>query len=169
MKKLILAGAFALLGAVTVNAQSKDGHFELGPHVGLPTYKGATLNLGVDAAYLWNVAPSFELGAITGYSHFFGKDYTVDIPGVGTQTIKAKGSGIVPLAATARYNFDGSKFNIGTDLGYAFYIAEGASGGDFYYQPKVGYDLGQGNLYLGFKGMGDANNGVVTLGYSHKF
>lgn len=165
MKKLFLVGALALFGAV--NAQ-KSGHFELGAHIGLPVGDAADytgFNIGADAAYLWNIAQNFELGLTTGYSHYTGKDYTV-----AGYTVKSDGGGIVPLAATGRYNFTGG-FTIGADLGYAFYTGEGADGGGFYYQPKIGYNVGQGNVYLGYKGVSEDgyNLNSINLGYVYKF
>lgn len=166
MKKLFLASALALFGAVTMNAQT-TGNFKLGAHIGIPVGDAAdavSFNAGVDAGYVWNVAPKFELGLITGYSHYFGKDIDT---GFGTYNVPD--FGIVPLAATGQYNVDGG-FNLGLDLGYAFYVADGADGGGFYYQPKVGYNVGAGNVYLGYKGISDEGTlGSINLGYIHKF
>lgn len=170
MKKFILAAAFAVLGVTAVNAQS-TGNFKLGAHVGIPVgdaADGISFNLGADVAYVWNIAPNFELGIASGYSNYFGKDYTYSFNGV-SYTVDGGNLGIIPLAATGQYNMDGG-ITLGADLGYAFYIADGADGGAFYYQPKVGYNIGSGNVYLGYKGLSD--NGTISsinLGYIHKF
>lgn len=172
MKKLFLAGALALLGAVSVNAQT--GSFKLGAHIGLPvgdTADNMSFNLGADAAYVWNVAPNFELGVTTGYSHYLAKDYTYTDPFTGRSvTVKADGSGIVPLAATGKYNIT-PEFFLGTDLGYAFFTGKGADGGAFYYQPKVGYNFSNTELYLGYKGMSKDGASVssVNLGFNYYF
>lgn len=161
MKKLFLAAAVAVLGITAANAQT-DGGFRLGAHVGLPMGDAAdvfSLNLGVDAGYMWNVAPNFELGIATGYSHYMVKSDYSDI---------VDGAGLIPIAASGQYNIDGG-FNIGADLGYGLFTNEGAEGG-FYYQPKIGYNVGAGNVYLGYKGVSnDGSINSLNLGYIHRF
>lgn len=162
MKKLFLVGALALFGAM--NAQS-TGNFKLGAHFGLPTgdiSEVYSVNAGVDVAYVWKVAPKFDLGITSGYSYYFVKskysDYT-------------DGEGIIPLAATGQYSIDGKLF-LGADLGYAFFTGKNSDGGAFYYQPKVGYSLDAKNdLYLSYKGMSKDGSTAssVNLGYAYKF
>lgn len=160
MKKLFLVGAIALFGAV--NAQTTGG-FKLGAHIGLPTGDAADflgLNAGVDLAYTWKVAPNFDLGITTGYSHYFVKsDYSDFIDG----------NGMIPVAATAQYNFGNGPF-LGVDLGYALFTAEGSEGG-FLYQPKIGYTFqAKHDLYLGYKGISnDGTLSSINLGYAYKF
>jgi hypothetical protein len=33
----------------------------------------ASVTIGVDAAYMWNIAKGLDIGATTGYSHFLEK------------------------------------------------------------------------------------------------
>ena len=176
MKKLFLVGAIALFGAV--NAQTTGG-FKLGAHVGLPVgdaAEGLDFNAGVDVAYTWRVAPNFDLGITSGYSHYFVEDVEIPAIVIGGQVVipaqsYSTGGGIIPLAATAQYSFN-EKFFLGADLGYAFYTGEDAEGGDFYYQPKVGYSLNAKNdLYLGYKGISSdgATLSSINLGYAYKF
>lgn len=166
MKKMFLVGALALFGAV--NAQTESG-FKLGAHIGLPTgdhSEAYTFNLGADVAYTFEVAPNFQLGVTSGYSHYFGKN----IEAFGVTLYEAKGKGIVPVAATAQYAFDGKIF-VGADLGYAF-STQKDGGGSFYYQPKLGYTFnGKNDLYISYKGMSSDgyNLGSVNLGFAHKF
>lgn len=169
MKKLLLVGALAFFGAV--NAQTTGG-FKLGAHVGLPVGDIAdytSLNAGVDLAYTWKVAPSFDLGITTGYSHYFGKDYTYNFMGT-SYTVEAEGTGMIPIAATAQYGFTGGFF-IGADLGYAIFTQEGSDGG-FLYQPKIGFSFKEKNdLYVGYKGI-SVDGGTISsinLGYAYKF
>jgi hypothetical protein len=71
MKKLLLLGAFALLGGV---AQAQEG-FKIGGHIGVPVSDASDVSsftLGV-AAYMWNIAKGLDLGVTTGYSHFLRK------------------------------------------------------------------------------------------------
>lgn len=160
MKKLFLAAAFAVLGVSAVNAQS--GYPKLGFHIGLPVgdaADGYSFNVGVDAAYLWNVAPSLDLGLASGYSHYFLKSEYKDM---GYEDV-----GLIPIAATAKYTV-APNFFIGTDLGYGIITNEGADGG-FYFQPKVGYESGKTEFYLGYKGVSnDGTLGSINLGVGFK-
>ena len=170
MKKLLLVGALALFGAM--NAQTTGG-FKLGAHIGMPVgdaSDGLSFIAGVDLGYTWRIAENFDLGVTTGYSEYFGKKQTYNIPGYGTIELDAVNSGMIPVAATGQYNFNGGMF-LGLDLGYAIFTAEGADGG-FLYQPKVGYTFNSKNdLYLGYRGI-SVDGGTISsinLGYAYKF
>jgi hypothetical protein len=149
--------AIAVMAFGFANAQ--DGHFKVGAHVGLPLgdYKDFTsVNLGVDAAYLWNVADQFSAGVTTGYTAYLGKDGWGDF-------------GFIPVAATAQYSLSDDLF-LGADLGYAIYAGSGGGDGGFLYQPKFGYQNEKVELYLGYKGI--SNNGTVSslnIGFNYKF
>lgn len=139
--------------------------FKLGAHIGIPVSDAGDLssfNLGLDGAYMWNVAPSFDLGIASGYTHFVGKSndgYDVD------------DFGFIPLAVSGKYRFSGSPVSLGLDLGYGFSTKDGIDGG-LYYQPKVAYNFSQGELYLGYQGVSskigpfDFGVGSVNLGYN---
>lgn len=79
-------------------------------------------------------------------------------------------AGYIPLAASAQYSVS-PNFFIGADLGYGFLTGKYASGGGFYYQPKVGYQQSNWELYLGYKGVSKDSNtlGSVNLGFNFKF
>lgn len=162
MKKLILLGAFALFGSM-----SAQSGFKLGAHVGLPTGDAGNIysfTLGADASYLWPVADSFSAGIATGYSAWLGK--SVDL-GYGLGSVKYDTLSMIPVAATASYKL-AENFTVGADLGYGFVFANGSNDGGFYYQPKVGYTIGNGEISLGYQGL--TKNGstisAVNLGYS---
>ncbi|MDR2205911.1 MAG: porin family protein [Flavobacteriaceae bacterium] len=167
MRKLFLAGALVLFGAM--NAQ-----FKVGAHVGLPigdTSDVYSFNVGIDAAYTWQVAENFDLGIATGYSRYIWEsDLKEDIEDNGER--KAPSMGYIPVAATAQYNFEGG-FNIGADLGYAIYAGnlEESDAGGFYYQPKIGYTFAEKhNVYLGYKGIAEeVAVSSFNLGYAYKF
>lgn len=151
MKKLFFAGAFALLGAVSLNAQS-SGYPKLGFNLGLVTGDAAdfySFNAGADVAYLWNLGSGFDLGLASGYSHYFVKSEYKDL---------SDGTGMIPIAATAKYTV-APNFFLGADLGYALFTVKGSEGG-FYYQPKIGYESGNTEFYLGYKGI--SNNGTLS-------
>lgn len=155
MKKLIMIAAMAVFGL----SSAQEG-FKLGAHIGVPVADAgdaSSFNLGLDAAYMWNVAPSFDLGIASGYTHFIGKSnngYNFD------------DFGFIPIAASGKYRFSGSPVSLGLDLGYGISTKEGIDGG-LYYQPKVAYNFSQGELYLGYQGVSnDFSVGSVNLGYN---
>lgn len=134
--------------------------FKLGAHIGVPVADAgdvSSFNLGLDAAYMWNVAPSFDLGIASGYTHFIGKSnngYNFD------------DFGFIPIAASGKYRFSGSPVSLGLDLGYGISTNDDIDGG-LYYQPKVAYNFSQGELYLGYQGVSnDFSVGSVNLGYN---
>jgi hypothetical protein len=160
MKKLFLIAAMAVFGL-----SSAQQGFKLGAHIGVPVADAgdvSSFTLGLDGAYMWNVAPSFDLGIATGYSHFIGKS---------NNGYKVDDFGFIPLALAGKYRFSGSPVSIGLDLGYGFSTKDGIDGG-FYYQPKVAYNFSQGELYLGYQGVSskigpfDFGVGAVNLGYN---
>lgn len=157
MKKLLLLGAFALFGSM--NAQSG---FKLGAHVGLPLGDAAdvySFTLGADAAYMWPVADNFSAGIATGYSAWLGKT----VAGYKFDTLS-----MVPVAATASYRI-AENFSLGADLGYGFLFASGSNDGGFYYQPKVAYTFGNGEVSLGYQGVSKSGSSIsaLNLGYSY--
>ena len=134
--------------------------FKLGAHIGVPVADAgdaSSFNLGLDAAYMWNVAPSFDLGIASGYTHFIGKS---------NNGYKVDDFGFIPIAASGKYRFSGSPVSLGLDLGYGISTKDGIDGG-LYYQPKVAYNFSQGELYLGYQGVSnDFSVGSVNLGYN---
>lgn len=172
MKKTLLLSAFTLLG-LAVKAQT-TAQFKAGAHVGIPVgdaSKAYSFNAGVDLAYTWMLAENFNLGVTTGYSHYFSKDITY-YTGIGENTkvtFKGVDGGIIPIAATAQYSIS-PNFFIGADLGYGIATNKDGKGG-FYYQPKVGYQQSNWELYAGYKGISRDGGtlGSVNLGFNFKF
>lgn len=146
MKKisLLALGLFASLNY----AQSQ---FSVGAHIGIPMMDVSdvsSLNLGANISYLHTLSPSFKIGAASGYSHFFVKKFGTD-------------AGYIPIAAKGQYIIPKSKFFIDLDLGYAISIRNEGKGG-FYTYPKVGYQLGSGELYLGLQTFSNKANYYYT-------
>jgi hypothetical protein len=166
MKKLFLSAALAVGCLVGVNAQSTG--FEAGAYVGIPVGDAGDLtsfNFGITAAYYWEIAPSFQLGALTGYDYWTAKEY--DSP---SGKVKGDDFGFIPIAASAKYNFGGSLFG-GLDLGYAIYAGSGDGDGGFLYQPKFGYSGASFDAFGFYKGI--SADGVtfssVGAGFAYKF
>lgn len=136
MKRLLLLGAFALFGGI---AHAQEG-FRLGGHVGAPlgdASDAASVTVGVDAAYMWNITKGLDIGATTGYSHFFGKDNVDDF-------------GFIPIAASGKYKFAKIPLFVGLDLGAAISTKNYINSG-LYIAPRVGYQMKNVELYLGFQ------------------
>lgn len=141
MKKLFLLPIFAILTITSVNAQE----FKAGVNVGLPLgdiEDAYTLNIGVEANYLWDVSEEFKAGISAGYSHYLGdSDFGVD------------DAGFLPIAAAGRFNVS-EDFVIGADLGYAVGISPSGNDGGFYYAPRVQYGVSESlDIVLAYKGI----------------
>lgn len=148
--------ALAVFGFTSMQAQ--EGGAKLGLSAGIPvgdSSDGSSFGLTLDAAYLFTVADSFQVGPATGYQHYFAKEY--DTP---FGTYKPDDMQFIPLAGAARFDLDGLFF--GADLGYAIGISDDFDGG-FYYRPKVGYNLGQAALVLSYTGLSTSET-VVSSG-----
>jgi opacity protein-like surface antigen len=142
MKKLLLSAVIAVFAIANVNAQD----FNLGVNLGLPLgdIKDAyTLNIGVEANYLWEVSEEFKLGVAAGYSHYLGDS-------VGGFDVDD--AGFLPIAAAGRLNLS-EDFTLGVDLGYAIGISPSGNDGGFYYAPKVQYGVSESlDIVLAYKG-----------------
>ena len=160
MKKVVLTVvaviAFGLSSLGQVGPQ-------LGGHLGIPTgdtEDATSLNLGLDASYLWWVSDSFYAGLSTGYTTWLLKD-----------EFDGDNLSFIPVAATGNVIL-GENWLLGADVGYGIGLNDGNDGG-FYYQPKLGYSFNQNtNLFLGYKSItldanedgDDFNSGAIGLG-----
>jgi hypothetical protein len=165
MKKIIFAAAAVFAFGMT-NAQETG--FKAGVNLGLPTGDAGevySFTYGLDAAYMFEVSDEFKAGVTTGYQYYSGK--SIDLGGFGS--IKVNGA-FIPLAATGQYSLSDTFF-IGADLGYALYSGDGDGKGGLYYQPKVGYQADQYEIYAGYKGVSVEGGSIssVGVGFNYKF
>jgi len=112
----------------TLNDPKNDdkGDFQLGAYAGLPFGDEKdfySLNIGVEATYLFNLSEYFSAGIGVGYTHFTPKEFTV-----GSSTFKGEGIGYAPVFAAAQYRFS-EKINVGATLGYALSTDSDVDGG----------------------------------------
>ncbi len=189
MKKLLFFAAFAVFG-LTMSAQekttksdvkkvtsaveneavkqynkAKTGGFKVGANIGLPMQEAgdiASFNMGADIAWLWEVAPNWEVGGLTGFTQIFGDgtykyindpyDFESKLAAKSTDGIVVDYSNesFIPIAATGRWYFSDRKMYVGADLGYAIHVAGDADGG-FYFRPKFGWNFGKVNLVGSFQ------------------
>lgn len=168
MRKIILS-AIALMAFGFANAQ--EGHFKIGAHTGLvlgDLKDSYSANLGIDVAYLWNVADKFSVGATTGYTTYFSKTYKYN-DGFTSFEIKGDNAGFIPLAGTAQYSLTDNLF-VGADLGYAIYAGSGSGDGGLLYQPKFGYQNEKIELFAAYKGISDdLTLSSINIGFNYKF
>lgn len=168
MKKLCLVALVAIFSYSSVNAQ---GSITGGLHVGIPSgdiSDFASLNIGADLSYLFEVSDGFEAGFTTGYTHFIGKESTFDFGDGGSFTVEAEDFGFIPVAGTARYSFSDQIFGA-VDLGYG--VSTNGGTGGFYYQPKVGYKGETLDIFGFYKGISrdGATIGAFGVGAAFKF
>lgn len=155
MKKLILS--VLLIGFGSTAEAQQDG-FRLGAHAGVPLSDASdisSVNLGIDASYLYGIADSIAIGVASGYSTFLGKD---DFDGYS----------FIPVAASLRGGYGESIFYT-ADLGYALALTDGADGG-FYIQPKLGWTNSRIDAFVFYKSISadGASLGAVGAGIAYK-
>ncbi len=158
MKKLGLLIIAILFLAPIANAQVNQD-IKLGLNAGLPLGDAkdiTSVNLSIDASYLFEVADMVYVGPLVNFSHFSAKEY---------QGVKGKDIQHLPVAASGRINFGLERaVFLGADLGYAVGISKDTDGG-FYYRPKLGYDFGNVAAILSYTGIEDkATLNSLTLG-----
>lgn len=157
MKKSILA--LGLMSAGLMSAQSMDmkNMIKIGANIGLAVpAENASANVGLDLSYQNLITPGFGLGIATGYSHFFGRENTVNNVNIDNNDF-----GVVPVAALIRIYPKQTGFYFGTDLGYGFIVGDDkvASNvaspdrpdGGFYIKPEIGYHNRDWNVALQYQ------------------
>lgn len=141
---------------------------KIGANVGLAVpSENASAAVGLDVAYQHLVTPGFGLGVATGYTHFFGKDNTVN--GVKYNN---NDFGVVPVAGLLRIYPKDTGFYFGTDLGYGFIVGDekvasntGAPNrpdGGFYIKPEIGYHNDDWNFALQYQKVFTGNEGEMS-------
>ena len=144
MTKTILALGLMTAGLVSAQSAEMRNMIKVGGNVGfaLPA-ENASMNVGLDLAYQNLVTPGFGLGIATGYSHFFGRENTVNGVKVDNNDF-----GVVPVAALFRIYPKQTGFYFGTDLGYGFIVGDdnvaanvpvARPDGGLYIKPEIGY------------------------------
>jgi len=167
--------------AVKQYNKAKTGGFKVGLNIGLPMQEAgkiASFNIGADIAWLWEVAPNFEAGALTGFTQFFGDgsydkienpiedDYNAKFASKSTTIVEHySNESFIPIAATGRYYFNSRKMYAGLDIGYAIHVA-GDAGSGFYFRPKFGWNFGKINLVGSFQRISGGVKHIYSDAYS---
>lgn len=185
MKKVLLIAVFAVFGLTNVNAQEKDengfekglnetiekakgGGFYVGANIGVPLSGAgdlASFNFGFDVAYLFEVIPNLEVGGLIGYTQFVGDGIKIIDLEDGQIVRIYKNAAFLPIAASARYQFNDRQFFAGLDTGFAINIAGDMDSG-FYVRPKFGYNFGAITLigsFTSISGNNSYNGNISTL------
>jgi hypothetical protein len=153
----------------TINEKKilNGGGAKLGLLAGLPVgqYSEFTsFSIGIEFAYLGEVAENFEIGGLAGYLHYFGGKF--DAPYFGS--FDSDDVGYIPIAFSSRYYFSERNFFTGFDLGYAIAVTEYADGG-FYFRPKFGFNLGAVNLILSYSSISEKNYNESSINAGIEF
>ncbi|MDO5615944.1 MAG: hypothetical protein Q4G16_07130 [Cruoricaptor ignavus] len=165
--KTILALGIVTAGLATAQNTSMKNMLKVGANVGLAVpAENASAAVGLDVAYQNLITPNFGLGIATGYTHFFGKDNTIN--GVNVEN---NDFGLVPVAALLRFYPNKTGFYLGTDLGYGFITGNGrvASNvsverpdGGFYIKPEIGYHNRDWNFAVQYQKVFTGDKGEIA-------
>ena len=177
IKKTILLLGLATAGVVSAQSAEMRNMIKVGANAGvaLPA-ENASAAAGVDLAYQSLATQGFGFGVATGYTHFFGRENTVN--GVKYDN---NDFGVVPVAALIRVYPKQTGFYLGTDLGYGFITGDKQVAtnsaverpdGGLYIKPEIGYHNRDWNfalqyqkVFTGDKGqIGDQKYGAGALG-----
>jgi hypothetical protein len=143
---------FLILGLLFTHGLSAQEGFRVGGHVGIPVGDASdfsSLNIGVDATYLWQVNETLALGAASGFSIFMGKD-------------DFSNYSFIPVAASARVTYPKNWFYV-ADLGYAVALEDGTDGG-FFLRPKLGYTTGNTDFFIFYQSISESGINVSSFG-----
>lgn len=181
IKKVALATGILAAGLISAQSSMKN-MIKVGGNVGVAIPKGnASMAAGLDVAYQNLVVPGFGLGIATGYTHYLGKENTIN-----NVKLDNNDFGVVPVAALVRFYPKKTGFYLGTDLGYGFIVGDDDVAkntdidrpeGGFYIKPEIGYHNDYWNfaiqyqkVFTGDKGkIGDQkyNAGNIGVGISY--
>lgn len=159
MRKLLFIAVLSLLSFGTVHSQSSLTGLRLGVNAGLPmgdVDDASSFRAGADLAYMISLMDIVQVGALVGYSHYFGEDEIDDFQ-------------YLPIAASGRLGLP-SSFVGGFDLGYAVGLSDGLDGG-LYWRPSLGYRFFNFGIMLSYEGISDDAIDVssLNLGVEFKF
>ncbi|WP_373056507.1 hypothetical protein [Zunongwangia sp. H14] len=164
MKRVLSLFFFISLIIPTGNAQE----FKAGANTGFPFGSDGQnfyLLTGVDLSYTFHIFGNIELGGITGYGRFFGKDNE----GVDRETYRYEGVDFnyIPLAVTAKYALGHFyKWFGGVDAGYAFALGDEKIRklAGFYYALKGGWQNDNVEIFAYYQGIGNSETKSKTSG-----
>ena len=145
IKKSILGLGLLSVGLVSAQDAEMRNMLKVGINGGFAVpAENASASLGLDLSYQNLVTPGFGLGIATGYSHFFGRENTVNGINVDNNDF-----GVIPVAALIRVYPKQMGFYLGTDIGYGFIVGDdqvaanvgspARPDGGFYIKPEIGY------------------------------
>ncbi len=193
MKKLLVLAAIAVFSFTSVQAQdgvdkvidqAKNGGFYIGANIGFsllnstrPLFNNleadefGSFNFGFDAAYLFEVMPNLEVGALVGYTQYVASGGYTYIDDNGDDVkFDYKDAGFVPISTSVRYYFGERKFFGGFDLGYAVnVVGDDNVDGGLFLRPKFGFNLGKIALIASYQrifGNTDYTDGVGNNYYT---
>lgn len=164
MKKVILSLAI-IVATISANAQAKVSSSPIKISLGVEAVapfgdfaKSSKFGLGGSLQGDYNVDPTLAITLNAGYINFFGKEYTVSVPGTGNVTYKSANFGLIPLLAGIKYSFTPQVY-ASAQLGVSF-STEKNGGSNFTYAPGIGYKFSDNvDLLAKYTGYSIKNSG----------
>lgn len=152
MKKFLVFAVILVLVSAHSYAQE---NFKFGGNIGIPVGDADDYDLsyGADMAYFFAVSEDFKVGPMLAYTGYSLEGFNVSF---------------LPIAATGRYEFPGSAFFLGADLGYALGLEDGVDGGVFY-RPKLGYNIGLFGLIASYSGISVEGGTFSSVNFGVEF
>ena len=161
MKKSLFLLAFLML-STGLMAQK---HWTFGLNGGIPigdVEETHSFHASADIAYRIDIIKVLDIGAMAGYSHYFGDS-------IGSTDENFDDLQFIPIGATGRVSIFSLLF-VGTDLGYAIGVSDDNDGG-FYLRPQIGLNLGIVNVLTSYENISldGANVASINAGVEIKF
>ena len=161
MKKSLFLLAFLMLSSGLM-AQK---HWTFGLNGGIPLGDVEDIHsfhASADIAYRIDIIKLLDIGAMAGYSHYFGDS-------VGSTDENFDDLQFIPVGATGRVRILSLLF-VGTDLGYAIGVSDDNDGG-FYLRPQIGLNLGIVNVLASYENISvdGGNVSSINAGVELKF
>lgn len=156
MKKFLLLIFFAV---ITVTAAQAQKHWTVGLNGGVPIGDAESLynfHLNADVAYRIDIIKLLDIGAVVGYSHYFGDSEETNFGNIEVEDLQ-----FLPIAATGRLRILSILF-LGTDLGYAVGLSNDTDGG-FYIRPQIGLNLGIVNILASYSNISIDGGSIEAL------
>lgn len=158
MRKILIA----ILLITSINVLAQEG-FKIGTHLGFPVglaSNGSSFNFGFDLTYMFEIADDFEVGPMTGYTHFTGKNVSGYY-----YNYKSRGFGAIPIAGIARYNINDFLFG---SFGLGIGIPTNGTPVGLFYQPRFGYTNDIFDAFAYYRGIGKGDSSI-GFGLAYKF
>lgn len=152
MKRILLLVAI-FIAIIEVKAQDENIH--LSGQVGFPTGtfgNAFDMHIGLEGTYYFldDIAEGLKIGATAGYNLYTASESS--FPNFD----------FITLSGSGRYDFN-EEFFARLDMGFGIALEDGASGG-FLFEPRVGYNFGDFEVFGYYKRISESIFAITSLG-----